>query len=164
MFELALYLSCIAPGVESSMVGAIIETESSGRPYAFNVNNWQGKRFSYKDVNSSVAACEAFTEHNYTVDVGLMAINSNNLSRFNLTMEEGFDVCTNIKYGTIIFHENLSRALKGGHNSDDAKKIALSFYNTGSSVRGMENGYVDRVWKKYKRFLRRENGGDNAAR
>jgi len=153
MFDLGLYYACITGDVEVSMVHAIIEAESDGRKNAFNVNNWGGKRFEFKSVGDAVVACKVFTQHDYTVDVGLMAINSRNLSRFKLSMAEGFDVCTNIKYGTRIFHENLSRALKGGYEGAQAKKIALSLYNTGSPIRGMENGYVDNVWEIYKRLL-----------
>lgn len=46
----------------------------------------------------------------YSVDVGLMQINSNNIRRFGLSLEEAFNPCANIRLGTKIISINYSNS------------------------------------------------------
>ena len=82
-----------------------------------------------------------------------MGINSRNIERFNASITEAFDPCTNINMGEQILVENISHAESHGHRGDEAMKVALSMYNTGSMTRAFTNGYVGKVWTHYSASL-----------
>jgi type IV secretion system protein VirB1 len=83
-------------------------------------------------------------DHGYNIDLGLGQINSANLSRVGLTVEEIFDPCKNIQAAGAIYHENLTRA-GSRYTGEAAVKAALSAYNTGDFQNGFRNGYVRKV-------------------
>ncbi len=151
MFDLAMYQHCIVGDVSTAMVSAITQQESNGQFSAFNVNGWTGKRYTANSIEQAIVLSELFVEEGYTVDVGLMGINSANLKRYQISIRSAFDPCTNVKIGTYIYSENLKVASRKGLTGENAMQVALSIYNTGSRTRGFKNGYVSKVWSIYKR-------------
>src|SRR3546814_17962381 len=61
-----------------------------------------------------------------------------------LTWETVFDPCTNIAALGRVLTQNYSAAING-RDPQDALRVALSLYNTGSALRGFNNGYVAKV-------------------
>ena len=138
----ALASQC-APTVAPETVLAIIQTESSGEPFALNVN---GGRQPARQSNAADAAAAArrYVAAGYSVDLGLGQINSRNMRWLGLTWETVFDPCTNVAALGRILTANYNSAI-AGRDPQSALRVALSMYNTGSQTRGFRNGYVAKV-------------------
>ena len=149
MIEFALLAACLEHGTDHELIRAIAKQESYGAPNAFYINKWELDQFKNLSLDEAILVSEKMVEQGYTVDVGLMGINSRNLKRFGVSITEAFDPCTNINLGEQILVENLKHAKSKGHEGHEAIKVALSMYNTGSVHRGFKNGYVDKVWSNY---------------
>ncbi|MBA4040435.1 MAG: hypothetical protein C0474_01255 [Sphingobium sp.] len=139
---LALASQC-APSVAPETVLAIVQTESSGDPFALNVN---GGRQPARQNNTADAAATAqlFVAAGYSVDLGLGQINSRNMRWLGLTWETVFDPCTNVAALARVLTTNYN-AVRAGRDPQTALRVALSMYNTGSQTRGFRNGYVAKV-------------------
>ena len=146
---LALAMQC-APQVAPETIWRIITVEaaytSAGEPnpYSLNIN---GAVLSRQPRNHHEATHTAkyFVNQNYSVDIGLMQVNSQHLERFNLTINSLFDPCTNIRIGGQILTEFYRRAPAG--NRPEMRLLhALSAYNTGNFFAGLHNGYVARYF------------------
>jgi type IV secretion system protein VirB1 len=139
---LALASQC-APSVAPETVLAIIQTESSGEPFALNVN---GGRQPARQTNAADAAATArrYVAAGYSVDLGLGQINSRNMRWLGLTWETVFDPCTNVAALARVLTTNYN-AVSAGRDPQTALRVALSMYNTGSQTRGFRNGYVAKV-------------------
>jgi type IV secretion system protein VirB1 len=139
---LGLAAQC-APGVAPATVAAIVQTESRGHPFALNVN---GARQPARQTNAADAAATArrYVASGYSVDLGLGQINSRNMRRLGLTWATVFDPCTNIAALGQILSQNY-RSVAEGREPQDALRLAISLYNTGSTSRGFRNGYVAKV-------------------
>jgi type IV secretion system protein VirB1 len=139
---LALASQC-APSVASETVLAIIQTESSGEPFALNVN---GGRQPARQNSAADAAATArrYVAAGYSVDLGLGQINSRNMRWLGLTWDTVFDPCTNVAALARVLTTNYN-AVSAGRDPQVALRVALSMYNTGSQTRGFRNGYVAKV-------------------
>jgi type IV secretion system protein VirB1 len=139
---LALASQC-APSVAPETVLAIIQTESSGEPFALNVN---GGRQPARQNNAVDAAATArrYVAAGYSVDLGLGQINSRNMRWLGLTWDTVFDPCTNVAALARVLTTNYN-AVSAGRDPQTALRVALSMYNTGSQTRGFRNGYVAKV-------------------
>jgi len=134
-----------APQVALSTMQAVIRTESGFKPNALNVN---GKaRLARQPRSRSEAASWAqwLIARGYSVDMGLMQINSANLARLGLNANTVFDPCRNLQAGASILVDNYKRAKLKTDNSHAALLKAISAYNTGNFHGGFRNGYVARV-------------------
>jgi type IV secretion system protein VirB1 len=139
---LALASQC-APSVAPETVLAIVHTESSGDPFALNVN---GGRQPARQYNAADAAATArrYVAAGYSVDLGLGQINSRNMRWLGLTWDTVFDPCTNVAALARVLTTNYN-AVIAGRDPQTALRVALSMYNTGSQTRGFRNGYVAKV-------------------
>lgn len=124
-----------APGDAAMTLASVASTESGFDTLAINDNT---NGLKYHPDNEDAARRLARTlivEQGHSLDLGLMQINSANLSRIGLSIDDAFDACHSISAG--------ARILKDGYQQ--ALRVAFSRYNTGSDVRGFANGYVRRV-------------------
>ena len=132
-----------APSVAPETVLAIIQTESSGEPFALNVNG--GRQPAPQSTAADAAAtAQRYVAAGYAVDLGLGQINSRNMRWLGLTWENVFDPCTNVAALARVLTSNYN-AVKAGRDPQAALRVALSMYNTGSQTRGFRNGYVAKV-------------------
>jgi type IV secretion system protein VirB1 len=137
-------LAC-APQIAPSTLEAVIRVESGGRPLAININ--RGPRPAPAATPGAAAAIvRAAIEQGYSVDMGLMQVNSRNLPRLGYTIEQMFDPCVNIRAGSIILSSNYLSATKIHGEGPKALLAALSAYNTGNFQRGFTNGYISRYF------------------
>ena len=139
---LALASQC-APSVAPKTVLAIIQTESSGDPFALNVNGGR-QPAGQSNAGDAAATARRFVAAGYSVDLGLGQINSRNMRWLGLTWETVFDPCTNVAALARVLTTNYN-SVKAGRDPQTALRVALSMYNTGSQARGFRNGYVARV-------------------
>ena len=141
---LAALLQTCAPNVAPATMVAIIQVESQGDPYRIGINSGATLRRQPKSAADAIATVRSLLRRGANFDAGLMQINSANFSRLGLTPETLFDPCTNLNAGARVLGDNYGRAREAGHG--DPLQAAISEYNTGSRSRGLQNGYVGRVY------------------
>lgn len=144
ILELALFSQLVASCVPAApqdprdfpqVLAAVARTESGLSPLAIH-DNTTGLTFNPKslDIAESIAL-SLVSEKGHSVDLGLMQINSANLSHLGMKVQDAFDPCRSVRAGATILREGYHRALRS----------AFSIYNTGGPTKGIENGYVGRV-------------------
>ncbi len=155
--DLSMLMHQCAPNVGQVTMQAIIKTESGGNPYiladAGPAHLPWSKRESMVRTLRPRSAQEAAQLANdliargHIVAIGLTQVNSQNLPRLNLTVEQVLDPCTNIATGGKILTSFYASALKTLRTTDPqaALHAALSAYWSGSFVRGFAGGYVQKV-------------------
>lgn len=141
---IALASQC-APTVAPETLYAVIATESQGNPFAIGING--GKRLERQPRNrgEAVATARMLLSQGANIDLGLGQINSTNLSWLQLSVEDAFEPCANIRAAAKVLSSNYKAALAAGHEAPLG--AALSAYNTGSMTKGYRNGYVVKVFK-----------------
>lgn len=140
---------CKNINVPTNIVKMIIKEESSTNKYAINVNK-DGKSFisfKPKTKNEAFNIAQNYINAGFSVDVGLMQLNSDNFKQLNTTLEQALDPCKNIKLATNIFYSFYKNTNKQNTNLQRVKQT-LSAYNTGSYELGFKNGYVAK-YEKY---------------
>jgi type IV secretion system protein VirB1 len=132
-----------APGVAVRTLYAVALTESDLDPWALH-DNTTGKSETPGTRDASLADARLWLGLGHSVDIGLMQINSANLSALQMTILSALDPCVSMAGGA----EVLRAAYGEGSAPADqrvALLLALSRYNTGSPLRGIMNGYARRV-------------------
>lgn len=143
---LALIPLC-APDVAPNTVAQIIRVESKGNPLAINVNGIN-KRFEATSQAEAAAITREYIKEGYSVDVGLMQINSNNFAALGYAdnIEGLFEACNNITAGSTVLKNFYLQSQKSFKDKGKALQGAISAYNTGDFERGVANGYVGKVY------------------
>lgn len=142
---LALAVSC-APAIEPAIIAAIVQRESARNPFA--IGTGKAARLSHQPTAKEHALhVSAILERaGLHFDVGLGQINSRNLARFGVTVEQALDPCRNMQLMQRVILADYTRALASGRKPGTESTIAaLSGYNTGNFKAGVENGYVKGV-------------------
>jgi type IV secretion system protein VirB1 len=137
----ASLLAC-APNVAPATLEAVIRVESGGNPLALNVNGLAVQPPPARDVSDAERVAASFIARGYSVDLGLMQVNSRNLVELGLTVQQVLDPCTNIRGGATILTADYAAAARTRGDGQPALQAALSAYNTGDFYRGFANGYV----------------------
>ena len=139
-----------APNVAQITLERLIDCESSGNPFALNVNKLTGPPPRPASATAAVETARHYIRLGYSVDMGLMQINSRNLPTYGYAdgpTEAVFDVCQNLSLGAAILQKAYTKARSIGHPSGQtALKVAFSIYNTGNESAGFANGYVSRCY------------------
>lgn len=140
----ALYAQC-GPNVAPQTLAAIVRVELSGNPWRIGING------DYVLPRQPANQAEAIYDANqligmgYNIDMGLMQINFKNLKMLNLTVEQVFEPCTNIKAGAQILQSFYQKAVKDIGQGQQSLRRAISAYNTGNFSKGFANGYAAKV-------------------
>lgn len=143
MIDVALIQLC-APRVAVETVERIIQVESAGDRYAINVNGVG--RVHSDSPEEAIANAQYLIGEGYSVDLGLMQINSAHLPELNLSVSQIFEPCTNLKAGAQILEAAYRDALAVFGPGQKALQAALSMYNTGDPLKGFINGYVASIY------------------
>ena len=138
-------LAC-APNVAPATLEAVISVESGGDPFALHVNGLRAQPPSPRDVQQAAQIAEQYIARGYSVDLGLMQVNSRNLATLGITIEQVLVPCTNIRGGAEILTADYAEAVHSRGEGQPALQAALSAYNTGNFYRGFANGYVARYY------------------
>jgi type IV secretion system protein VirB1 len=132
-----------APDVAPQTIAAIIRVESGGNQFAVGINNCPFARRTHpRSAREAAAKAHYFISKGYSVDLGLMQINSKNLPALGLTVEQALDPAANIQAGARILCRGYRGAVKRFGPGQNALRAALSAYNTGNYEQGFRNGYV----------------------
>ena len=142
-------LAACAPFVAPATLEAVITVESGGNPLAIHVNHGQNPPAAHTaDEASSVAS--RLIHEGYSVDLGLMQVNSRNLAALGYSVPDMFNGCANVRAGSAILADDYARAVLTATPGQPALRVALSLYNTGSPVTGFTNGYVSRYYINFR--------------
>jgi type IV secretion system protein VirB1 len=148
---LELLIGLCAPSVAPTTLLAIIQAESAGVPHAVHVNGPWVARPANRGEAARIARWAI--RAGYTVDLGLMQVNSRNLPGLGLSIEDALDPCTNVWAGAAILSANYA-AMAARHGPDQRALLdALSAYNTGNARGGFANGYVRRVLETHRLLM-----------
>jgi type IV secretion system protein VirB1 len=139
---MALSQQC-APGIALEALIPQVEVESHFSELAIGINN--GPLVRAKSTSEAVEIATRYIRKGYSVDLGLAQINSHNLRRLGLTVGQAFDPCTSLRAAEIVLTENYN-TVSEGRSQAEAIEATWSLYNSGSSTRGVRNGYVSKVW------------------
>ena len=134
-------LAC-ALNVSPVTLEAVARVESGGNSLALNVNRLSGPQPHPVSVVEAVRIAESYIARGYSVDMGLMQVNSRNLPALGYTVEQVLDPCTNVAAGGRILTANYADAARRMGQGQPALQAALSAYNTGNFSAGFRNGYV----------------------
>ena len=139
---IALAARC-APAVSAQTLAAVARTESAFDPWALH-DNTTGLSENPDNGQTALTDASVWVARGDSVDIGMMQINSANLSALNMTVASALDPCISLAGGA----EVLQAAFGNGNASSDAQVallLALSRYNTGSPLKGIMNGYARKV-------------------
>ncbi|WP_081987120.1 lytic transglycosylase domain-containing protein [Methylotenera sp. G11] len=140
----ALALEC-APMVAPQTLAAIVKTESNFNSLAININKGYRLERQPKNKDEAVVTAKWLIANNYNIDMGLGQVNSVNLAKTRLSIDDAFDPCKNLAAAATILKWNYESASRRAPDNQSALHAAISAYNTGSFTRGFSNGYVQKV-------------------
>lgn len=155
--ETAQLIARCAPMVDTETLGAIVLTESSGHIYVLSDDGpgglpWEQRKKLIRSIypGSAQEAANIAREligQGHLVGIGLTQINSQNLSRLGVSVEQLLDPCINLGVGSRLLHSLYEEAVRSKRypNADQALGAAISAYNTGNFSDGLSNGYVRKV-------------------
>ncbi len=147
-----------APGVHPDTMKAVLSTESRGHVLAvadagpvalpWSVRKSMVRSLYPATLADAVALVKDLLAKGHTVSLGLAQINDRNLAAYGLAVEDVFEPCRNVATGAAILSDFYARAVKEFGTGQRALRAALSGYNSGSFVRGEQDGYVDLVYSQ----------------
>lgn len=134
-----------APWVAHETLAAIVKHESAFRPLAIGVNGKGRLARQPENKEEAIATAKWLLANGYNIDLGLGQVNSSNLAKTGLTVEDAFEPCKNLAASAKILQWNYQNAVRKVPGEQAALQAALSAYNTGSLTAGFSNGYVQKV-------------------
>jgi type IV secretion system protein VirB1 len=142
----ALAQQC-APTVAIETMAAVVGHESGHNAFAIGVNG--GVRISRQPVNKAEAVDTAkqLLKMSLSIDLGLAQINSANLPKLGLSVEDAFEPCANLHAAEKVLRWCYDPAALRLGVGQAALQAALSCYNTGGYSRGLANGYVQSIYR-----------------
>jgi type IV secretion system protein VirB1 len=146
---LALAQAC-APTVAPQTMAAVVNVESGYNPYAIGV---VGGRLARQpgSLEEALATAKQLSSDGWNFSVGIAQVNRYNLPRYEITYEQAFDPCTNLRIGSKILEECFIRASKQKPEAQAALQAAFSCYYSGNFSRGFKAdvlgkpSYVEKV-------------------
>jgi type IV secretion system protein VirB1 len=121
MTPVAMLEQC-APQIAPVTMSAIVQQESGGNPLVLH-DNTSGKSYRPATVADAARIARELIAQGHSVDIGLAQINSKNLPRLGLGVDQVLDPCANL-------HAAQTVLMEGWKRSGDLR-ATLSVYNTG---------------------------------
>lgn len=151
MAELLLLISLCAPAIHPTTAYYLIQHESKGNPFAIGVNGGVKLSRQPRSEVQAVAIAKALIKQGFSIDMGYAQINSKNLPRLGIPVDDIFKPCVNLQAMQAILQSNYILAMARHGPGQQALQAALSMYNTGHSQKGLKNGYVGRLYRSARR-------------
>ena len=142
-----LLLAC-APMVAIETGVKVVRHESGGNAFALGVNGPFVVRPQPDTKEQAVATALALLQLPgvKSIDLGLAMINSANLGRLGMTVEDAFEPCRNLNAMQRVLLPSYQKWAGIMGVGDSALRATLSEYNTGHPTRGLGNGYVHKIY------------------
>jgi type IV secretion system protein VirB1 len=141
---IALALRC-APNVAPQTLLAVAQAESGLNPFAIGVNRAAFQAPQPQSRAEAVKLATSLLAGGANLDLGLAQINSANLARLGLTVDDAFDPCRSLAASATVLEAGYRSVIDVETDPQHALRTAFSLYNTGDRRRGFRNGYVARV-------------------
>ncbi|MDD2859733.1 MAG: lytic transglycosylase domain-containing protein [Acidiphilium sp.] len=135
--------SACAPQVAPGTMASIASTESGFNTLAIH-DNTTGRNYAPSSSRSAIVIARRLRAVGDSIDLGLMQINSLNLSKLSLTIPTAFKACPALGAAAKLLVMDYKQPANQ-RMEQQALQQALSRYNTGNGIRGFQNGYVQRV-------------------
>jgi type IV secretion system protein VirB1 len=145
--ELVLLQKQCAPTIPIATLEAVARTESGMNPYALSVNypHRLAKRYGYTSgtiglysqpttKSQAIQWALFLLQHDVTVSAGLLQINVENLPLVDLSLEEVFDPCKNLKAGGRILTTDYQKMVAEHGLGLKSFFAALALFNSGSET------------------------------
>lgn len=142
MLDMAMVAEC-SPNMHPAIVQAIVKTESNYNPFAIGVNRSNRLTRQPKSFGEAVLIAKRLLSQGVNIDLGLGQINSSNLNWLNLSVEQAFNPCSNLKALQHVYLTCYDKA--GATGLGNRMQRAWSCYNTGNTQKGFHNGYVTKA-------------------
>ena len=133
-----------APMVHHQTMSAIIQTESSGNPYAIAVVRGPSLKRQPRNKEEAIRLIKYLENIGANYSVGLAQINRANFSKYRVNGVSLLDTCNNLKVA--------QKVLQGCYAKSGHIQKTLSCYYSGNFTRGFKKdyrgtSYVERVYK-----------------
>ena len=138
MTPVAMLEQC-APQIAPVTMSAIVQQESGGNPLSLH-DNTSGETYRPTSVAEAARIARELIASGHSVDIGLAQINSKNLPRLGLGVDQVLDPCANL-------HAAQTVLMEGWKRSGDLR-ATLSVYNTGKLHSPVGMDYGERVFGK----------------
>ncbi len=138
--DFAAVAELCAPRVAPETLRRIASVESRFNPYAIGVVGGRLARQPRTEAEA-LATTDMLAANGYDYSVGVVQVNQKNFTKYGLTRQSAFDLCDNLRAGSLILQDCLKRAGDTPH----ALGHALSCYYSGNFTTGYRLGYVARV-------------------
>lgn len=133
-----MIFACTDLAVPPTIMQHIVKVESSGNPYAIGVVGGRLQR-QPRNLTEAVSTAKMLEKKGYNFSLGIAQVNRYNLKKYGLhSYEQAFQICPNLKAGTLILKECYDRAKDWGKS--------FSCYYSGNFVTGYKHGYVQKVF------------------
>lgn len=158
-----LAASC-APAVHVDTLAAVARAESGFNTLAIHLNGGGAAEPAATREDAIGRATELIVVQRRSVDLGLMQVNSANLTALGLSIADAFDPCRSLAAGAHLLAAGYAAArASGAADPQHALRAALSRYNTGDPARGFANGYIAKVQAAAEQVVPALRLGDGAA-
>ncbi len=148
-------MACQDLAVPATVLRHVVHIESGANPYAIGVVGGRLPR-QPRSLDEAVATARMLEATGQNFSVGIAQINRFNLKKYGLdTHEKAFDLCANLSVAARILADCYASA------SGNWGK-AFSCYYSGNFVRGIQHGYVRKVYDSISRGLDVVDGGGEA--
>lgn len=139
-----------APNVAPSTMAALVQSESSGNPYAIGV---VGRTLASQPRTKAeaVETANALIQQGENISLGLSQVNIKNFKGLGITVPEAFEPCANLQAGSKVLSECYHRYSKMKGEGQGALQDALSCYYSNNDTRGYQkegkrgDSYVMRI-------------------
>lgn len=127
----------------AATLASLAEVESGFDPLTIHDNTTGA---SYHPISSpeAVSLTQLLMGRRHDLDIGLVQINTRNLTRLRLSVLEAFSACQNLRAAGRLLNANYELALNARVGSS-VLQTAYSIYNTGKLSAGLRNGYAEKV-------------------
>lgn len=146
---LSLATQC-APGIAPESLLPLSHVESSWNTLAIGINH--GPVVHPRTFGDAVMIARRYINAGYSVDLGIAQINSHNLHRLNMSIEDTFEPCRNFQAAERLLTENFARASQS-YTGIEAINRTFSLYNSGNYTTGYRNNYVNKIWRAAARIV-----------
>lgn len=127
---LAAVAHMCAPKVAPRTTLAVMQVESSGRPWTINDND-AGRAYYQPTKDDAVRLAADLLARGHNIDMGLMQVNSSHLPALHLSLSDLFDPCVNVAVGSRILHDAYRSASSRYGPGEVALVHAFEIYNSG---------------------------------
>lgn len=131
-----------APTVSNVLMQSLVRKESAFKPYAIGMDSKQGTVKQPETLEEAIATVKQLKKEGRTFSIGLAQIHIANVEKYNLSLEQAFDPCTNLHTGELILNAFYKQSINYGYKDTSALWAMLRGYNCGNINCAVSNQYA----------------------